>query len=94
MFRIKEILKEKGVKIGDFANSMGMQQSNMSSIINSKSNPSLDMLQRIADELNVGLNELFASDGVRGYIEHHGDVHKINSIEDIRKLLEEIEKRG
>lgn len=94
MFRIKEILKEKDIKVGDFAEKLGMKQSNMSSIINSKSNPSLEMLQKIADELGVGLNELFANDGLRGYIEYNGDVHKINSIQDIEKLLEEIKSKG
>ena len=90
MFRIKEILKEKGIKVGDFAETLGMQQSNLSNIINSKANPSLDLLQKIADQLGVNIKDLFAGDSVLGFIRIDGKSYEINTIEDIEKLLAEI----
>lgn len=88
MFRIKEILKEKGIRVGDFADVLGMQQSNLSSIINSKANPSIDMLQRIADQLNVTIKDLFEGDNITGFVKVNGTTHEINSIEDIERILQ------
>ncbi len=93
MFRIKEILKEKGIKVGDFAETLGMQQSNLSNIINSKANPSLDMLQKIADQLGVTIKDLFIGNNVVGFIRVDGKPHEINSIADIEKLLQEIKEK-
>ena len=92
MFRIKEILKEKGIKVGDFAETLGMQQSNLSNIINSKANPSLDMLQKIADQLGVTIKDLFTGDSIAGFIRIDGKTYEINSISDIEKLLKEIKE--
>lgn len=71
-----------------------MQQSNLSSIINSKSNPSIEMLQKIATTLEVELWELFErkNDEVSGYIEIKGEIHKISTVDDIEKLLQGIKE--
>lgn len=90
MFRIKEILKEKGIRVGDFADVLGMKQSNLSNIINSKANPSIDMLQRIADQLNVNIKDLFEGDSITGFIKVNGIAHEINSVEDIERILQKI----
>lgn len=93
MFRIKEILKEKGIRVGDFAETLGMQQSNLSNIINSKANPSLDMLQKIADQLDVTIKDLFVGDNIVGFVKANGATYEINSISDIEKLLEEVKEK-
>ncbi len=59
MFRIKEIISEKGLTITGIAEKMGIAQPSLSNIINEKVTPSLDMLQRIADALEVDISELF-----------------------------------
>lgn len=92
MFRIKQILKEKSIKVVDLATTIGIQQTNLSSIINGRSNPSLDMLQKIADALNVPIKELFADEGIDGYIKIKGIVHEIHSWADIDRLLEQREE--
>lgn len=57
--RIKEIIKEKGITITMLAEMVGVTQANMSLIVNEKSNPQLKTLQRVADALQVPINELF-----------------------------------
>ena len=61
MFRIKEIISEKGLTITGIAEKMGIAQPSLSNIINEKATPSLDMLQRIADALEVDISELFVN---------------------------------
>lgn len=59
MYRIKEIAKEKGVTISRVAEIVETTQPNLSAIINEKTKPSIDMLQRIAEALGVHISELF-----------------------------------
>ena len=58
--RIKEIAKTKGVTITELAGIVGITQPNLSNVVNGKTSPSLDLLQRIADALGVEVSELFA----------------------------------
>ncbi len=59
--RIKEVCKEKGVKVMDLSTMIGVSQTNTSNIINGKVNPSLETLEKIASALNVPMWQLFAS---------------------------------
>lgn len=58
--RIKEIMKNRGVKGMDLAQSVGISNVSLSNILTGKFNPSIDTLERIAEALNVELYELFA----------------------------------
>lgn len=57
--RIKDVLKEKKVTVVSLAGMIGITQPNMSNIVNGKSTPSLETLEKIADALNVPVTELF-----------------------------------
>lgn len=59
MFRIKEVIKEKGMTISQVAELIETTQPHLSNLINNKATPSLEMLQRIADALGVHISELF-----------------------------------
>lgn len=59
MLRIKEVAKDKNVGIGELANRIGIAQPSMSNIVNEKSMPSIETLQKIADSLEVHISELF-----------------------------------
>ena len=87
--RIKDILKERGLTQNDLAVKMGTTQETVSRQING--NPTLKTLNEIANTLNVELWELFTTETdnskIYGFIEHNGQVHKIQSISDIQKLL-------
>lgn len=77
-FRLKEILKEKGLTISGFANMVGITQANMSNIVNLKSSPTLDTLNRISEALNIPVTELFRKDeDIEIYVKYKGKMHKI-----------------
>lgn len=87
--RIKEVCKEKGVKVMDLSTMIGVSQTNTSNIINGKVNPSLETLEKIASALNVRITELFEEPtNINGYIELDGTIHKVSSKDDIKKLVE------
>lgn len=89
--RIKEVCKEKGVKVMDLSTMIGVSQTNTSNIINGKVNPSLETLEKIASALNVRITELFEEPtNINGYIELDGTIHKVASKEDIKKLAEKL----
>lgn len=58
--RIKDVLKEKKVTVVSLAGMIGITQPNMSNIVNGKSTPSLETLEKIATALGVEMWELFA----------------------------------
>lgn len=68
MFKIKEVIKNNNKKVKDVAQIIGIEPSNLSNIINGKSTPSLDMLQRIASALNVHISELFEKETPTGNV--------------------------
>ncbi len=57
--RIKEILKEQGITNISLADQVGITRPNMSNIVNGKTKPSLDTLERIAVILGVPFTDLF-----------------------------------
>lgn len=89
--RIKEVCKEKGIKVMDLSTMIGVSQTNTSNIINGKVNPSLETLEKIASALNVRITELFEEPtNINGYIELDGIIHKVTSKDDLKKLAENL----
>lgn len=59
MNKIKRIRKIKGLKQGELAKTVGISQTYLCELENSrKSNPSKDVLMRIAKSLEVSISEL------------------------------------
>ncbi len=71
--RIKEVAKEKKVSISTLASMIGITQPNLSNIVNGKSKPSLETLEKIADALEIPITELF-SKGVSVVCPHCGGI--------------------
>lgn len=59
--RLKEVLSEKGVTSAELAGRVGVSKATVSNLINNKTMPSLDTLEKIADALGVEMWELFVS---------------------------------
>lgn len=55
--RIKDVIKEKGTSVQDLADKMGISRVGLSQHING--NPSVEVLERIANALNVSIPDLF-----------------------------------
>ena len=56
--RIREVIKEKGLKASELASKIGMTESGLNQHING--NPSVKTLEKIANALEVPITELFA----------------------------------
>ena len=56
--RIKQIRKKKGIKQKDLDYSLDIEKSNMSRIESGNTNPTIILLKKIAEELNISLKEL------------------------------------
>lgn len=92
--RIREILESKDIKVSSLAETVGITRANMSNIVNGKSTPSLETLEKIANALEVDITELFApssSGGIIGVIRIRDTSYNINSVPDLSRLLDRIE---
>ena len=93
--RIREILESKDIKVSSLAETVGITRANMSNIVNGKSTPSLETLEKIANALEVDITELFApssSGGIIGVIRIRDTNYNINSVADLSRLLDGIER--
>lgn len=59
IFRLREILKERQLTIGEFSKKSGISQSNLSNYMSGKVSPTLDTLTKIAKSLAINVSELF-----------------------------------
>ena len=57
--RIEEIRKEKGIRQGDFAKSMGVSRQTISSLENGRYNPSITLAYKIAKYFEMTIEEVF-----------------------------------
>ncbi|MXP04794.1 MULTISPECIES: helix-turn-helix transcriptional regulator [Apibacter] len=85
-FRIKEILKERGETMEELAKKLQINRVTLTR--NLAGNPTVETLKKIADALSVRFIDLFYNDGVSGFIKIHGQVHEINSIKDLKHIIE------
>lgn len=103
MFRIRDILKEKGLLVKDLAITVKVAPPNMSKIVNGKLSPSLTLLVEIAKALDVEVWELFQGSQMKdtksdinpvinGYIEIGGEIKRIKSIKDLDAVMKAVEQ--
>ena len=96
---LKEILKEKGVTSKELAERLGVTPVTISYIVTNKTTPSLDMLCRIAKELNVKLSTLLGEEPLRvidtskefaAFVRYKGIHYTADTLEEFFKQVEEI----
>ena len=76
--RLKEILAQRHITLKDFAISSGLSQSNLSNYLNGNISPTLDTLNRIAENLGIDITELFKEkDSVELFVKHNGILYAI-----------------
>ena len=90
--RVKEILKERGMKMYELAKTMGIAPESLTRAL--QRNPQYTTLKTIADTLGVSVRDLFKGDDsqvynneMRGCIFYNGEMHTFNSREEIEKFL-------
>lgn len=92
--RLREILKERSMTLKAFSEHSGISQPNLSNYINGNVSPTLEMLTRISESLEVPLTELFEeSESLELYIRYKGNMYNITS-KDIINLLESKTNNG
>lgn len=96
-FKIKEILKERGMTMLQLAEELGIHRTNLSTSLSG--NPTLSRLEEIAKILDVKVTELFKEDEavqekiLNGFVEFDGEIFRINSIEDLVDLLNKVKEQ-
>jgi len=87
---IGSILKEKGISKVNLAKKLGVPRQSIYSYLNG--NVSLEKLVNIANVLNVPVWRLFpdSNNVLNGFIEYKGTIHRVQSIEDLEKLLDKV----
>lgn len=86
--RLREILKEKSMTIKAFSELSGISQPNISNYINGNVSPTLEMLTRIAEALNVPITNLFEKeDDIEIYVRYKGNMYNLSKT-DIVNLIE------
>ena len=78
--RIKVIMEKEGMMAGSFAESIGLQQSTLSHVINGRNRPSLDVIMKIHQRYNYinlewllyGVGEMTLSDTGDSFIQDQG----------------------
>lgn len=85
--RLKEILSLRHITLKDFAASSGISQSNLSNYLNGNISPTLDTLNRIADNLDIEVTELFKEkDSIELYAKYAGILYPITK-DDIISII-------
>ena len=92
--RFSEILKTRLMTLSAFSELSGISQPNLSNYINGNVSPTLEMLTRIAEALNIPISELFEeSDSIELYVRYNGNMYNITS-KDIINIIESKIKNG
>lgn len=98
MTRIKQILKEKGLTINQLADMLEISRQALSKQVQGKM--LVETAHRIADTLEVPMWQLFVSPAevtgegeLTALIQHKGDFYKATTIEELKKIVAEIEKK-
>lgn len=96
--QLKEILKDKGITSKEFASMVGVSATTISYIITSKTTPSLELVSRMAKELNVKLSTLLGEEPLRiestndfaAFVRYKGIHFTADSIDEFAKIADEV----
>ncbi len=91
--KIKEVAKSKGMTMAQIAEKLGIIPITLSQSLNG--NPKLSRLTEVANVLGVDVSELFVQpqgkQDIHGCIYINGKPNLVNSREDIKNLLENLD---
>ncbi|OFX56661.1 MAG: hypothetical protein A2066_14965 [Bacteroidetes bacterium GWB2_41_8] len=89
---IDSVLKEKKISKTELADKLGVPRQSIYSYLDG--NVSLGILVNIANTLEVPIWQLFngSENALNGFIEYNGTIHRIQSVQDLEKLLNEVKE--
>ena len=95
---LKRLMSDQAVNIETLkdrieANGKSLSRNSISNILNGNNSPKIETLQLIAKALKVDVSEIFKQSqpdqsGLNGFIEYDGIIHRIQSKEDLQKLIQ------
>lgn len=89
--KLKEIIKEKGIKQKELAKTLGLTPTGFNLIVNNKTTPSIETLERIASILDVSFSALVGEEQKRqncfvALINDNGTSYAAHSPEELRSI--------
>lgn len=92
--RIKELCKEKNIKLSEVANYIEMRDDSFS-IALTKETLNVEKLVKISTFLNVSISELFVGNDISGVVRIGDKTLQINNINDLKNLMnsQEVKER-
>lgn len=87
-FRVKEICKEKGLKLEELAEKMSITRITLTRNING--NPTIDTLEKIANALGCSVIDLFYSEknDFTALVDCKGQLFRFDSVESLKQYLD------
>ena len=93
--RVVEIAHARGLTMADIAKQIGISRVNLSNSLNG--NPTLSRLTEVAKILGVEVSELFKPASIQkvvsGYLEYDGHIVKVDSLDAIKRFIDEVENK-
>lgn len=94
MYRIDEILKERGITKTKLAEMIGISKGTLS---NNLKEPSIQTLKIISEKLNIPLLDLFIDERktneLTALIDYKGEFFKANTVNELEKILAIIKEK-
>ena len=94
--KVKGILRERGMKMYQLAEKMGITPESLTRAL--QKNPQYSTLKALANALDVSVRDLFIEGGeplnsvIRGTIDFNGKVRHIDNLDDLYRLVSEVEQ--
>ena len=90
-YRVKELVKQSGMTLESFAESLGYSRQNLTKTLSN--NPTIGTLERIANALNVEVSELFApKEDFIAFVRANGETHTFTRMCDLSYWIHGIER--
>ncbi len=87
MLRVKKVIKEKGMTATEVAEKMGISQSSLSRALNN--NTTVEMLQKIANVLEVDVADFFTKESGKIQLIINDKLHTFHSMAELRVFINE-----
>lgn len=95
--RIREIIEEQGMTSKDIADKLGISLSALNQ--NITGNPSVKVLTKISEVLNVPIWQLFISpyeikgNELNAFVEFKGELYKAHSIAELESIVKQLKQK-
>ena len=85
--RIKEILRERGISVVEFAEKLGIERQNVYNVF---TKPTWQRLEQCSEILNIPISDFFEKDAseINGFIDYKGAIYRINDLKSFQNLAE------